>query len=536
MALAKEVVNQTGAMREFEKPEVCEAIKVANANRWTVALSPTEWDEREARLKKEYEKNTKAPGSGVEQPEEKIRIICCSASPKADFYYKHFLNEGNPALKESASQFNDALLDEQAKEIESLRDKCKKYADILDSVGDKLRELKAENRRIKDSDLNLEGLTYATRELKEKNKEIAQLTKENEDLKSWRENQNREISLNTISFINETKRLGKEISRLNKIIHKKNLKIEELGKESSRHLEGKIKMFGENVDLEQMLKDKDAVLPDVAEELRLSKIREKNLTEVGQKYMKENEELKKKLADKVVDKIDAQALKSAESALAYKEKVIAEKDEVIADLGKELKAQKALVSHISKICDSAKINLNLREKQCKKLKEALEEKTNLIEMVRNASKEYCDYGVAANEFIKELASLYVLANNTRIINDEMLERCKNYQTYGFPANCNRETKKEINDIASGKTKEVVVDIAEEGGDHSAIIAQCCKNIAISKVEAEIIERCTKNGTELHYSEKNGFTYTNMYGEEMPIICLRGMCQVFTDEEIKNMKK
>lgn len=475
MALAKEVVNQTGAMREFEKPEVCEAIKVANANRWTVALSPTEWDEREARLKKEYEKNTKAPGSGVEQPEEKIRIICCSASPKADFYYKHFLNEGNPALKESASQFNDALLDEQAKEIESLRDKCKKYADILDSVGDKLRELKAENRRIKDSDLNLEGLTYATRELKEKNKEIAQLTKENEDLKSWRENQNREISLNTISFINETKRLGKEISRLNKIIHKKNLKIEELGKESSRHLEGKIKMFGENVDLEQMLKDKDAVLPDVAEELRLSKIREKNLTEVGQKYMKENEELKKKLADKVVDKIDAQALKSAESALAYKEKVIAEKDEVIADLGKELKAQKALVSHISKICDSAKINLNLREKQCKKLKEALEEKTNLIEMVRNASKEYCDYGVAANEFIKELASLYVLANNTGIINDEILERCKNYQTYGFPANCNRETKKEINDIASGKAKVVGADNAEEGGDHSGKIVLCGKD-------------------------------------------------------------
>lgn len=250
MALAKEVVNQTGAMREFEKPEVCEAIKVANANRWTVALSPTEWDEREARLKKEYEKNTKAPGSGVEQPEEKIRIICCSASPKADFYYKHFLNEGNPALKESASQFNDALLDEQAKKIN---------------------------------------------------------------------------------------RLGKEIARLNKVIHKKNMKIEELRKESSRHLEGKIKMFGENVDLEQMLKDKDAVLSDVAEELRLSKIREKNLTEVSQKYMKENEELKKKLANKIVDKIDAQALKSAESALAYKEKVIAEKDEVIADLGKELK-------------------------------------------------------------------------------------------------------------------------------------------------------------------------------------------------------
>ena len=250
MILENKVIYQNGAIREFEKPEVCEAIKVANANKWVVGLSPTEWDEREDRLKKEHEENTKASGSDGDHPKEKVRIICCSASPKADFYYKHVLKEGNPALKESASQFNDALLDEQADKI---------------------------------------------------------------------------------------KRLGNEITRLNKAIHKKNMKIEELRKESSRHLRGKIKVFYENEDLEQMLKDKNAVLADVAEELRLSKIREKNLTEVSQKYMKENEELKKKLANKIVDKIDAKALKSAESAIAYKEKVIAEKDEVIADLGKELK-------------------------------------------------------------------------------------------------------------------------------------------------------------------------------------------------------
>ena len=227
MILEKKVIYQNGAIREFEKPEVCEAIKVANENRLTVGLTPIEWNEREARLKKEHEENTKDPDSCGEQP-----------------------NEGNPALAESASQFNDALLDEQGKKI---------------------------------------------------------------------------------------KHLTKKITRLNKAIHKKNMKIEELRKESSRHLRGKIKVFYENEDLEQMLKDKNAVLADVAEELRLSKIREKNLTEVSQKYMKENEELKKKLANKIVDKIDAQTLKSAESALAYKEKVIAEKDEVIADLGKELK-------------------------------------------------------------------------------------------------------------------------------------------------------------------------------------------------------
>ena len=230
MVLANKVIYQNGAIREFEKPEVCEAIKVANENRLTVGLTPIEWNEREARLKKEHEENTKDPDSAENHIKEDSVV--------------------NPALAESASQFNDAWLDERAKKI---------------------------------------------------------------------------------------KRLGKEIIRLNKAIHKKNMKIEELRKESSRHLRGKIKVFYENEDLEQMLKDKNAILSDVAEELRLSKIREKNLTEVSQKYMKENEELKKKLANKIVDKINAQALNSAKSALDYKEKVIAEKDDVIADLGKELK-------------------------------------------------------------------------------------------------------------------------------------------------------------------------------------------------------
>ena len=201
----------------YEKPSVLEAFRVLSKEGYYITISGHDYDMRKKRLEKEYEKNTKAPGSGEEQPKEKKGIIYPTTFPKADFYHKHVLNEGNPALKESASQFNDALLDEQAKKI---------------------------------------------------------------------------------------KRLGKEIARLNGIIH-----------------------------------DKNAILSDVAEELRLSKIREKNLTEVGQKYMKEVEDLREKLANKVVDKIDAQALKSAESALAYKEKVIAEKNEVIADLTHELKAK-----------------------------------------------------------------------------------------------------------------------------------------------------------------------------------------------------
>ena len=270
---------------EYEDPTICEAMQVVSSAGYFVCMEMSCFDERKARLKKELEEHANAHVSGKEKAKEKKGIIYPSTSPKADFYYKHVLNEGNPALKEAASQFNDALLDEQGKKI---------------------------------------------------------------------------------------KHLTKKIARLNKIIHKKNLKIEEFRKESSRHLRGKIKMFGENLDLSQELCDKN-------EELRLTKIREKNLAELGLKYVGENEKLKKKLANKIVDEIDARALKSAESALAYKEKMIAEKDEVIADLGKELAATK----------------------------KELEEKTKLVEEVRKYSKEYREYGIEAVKMIRKMAKAIV---------------------------------------------------------------------------------------------------------------------------------
>lgn len=230
----------------WEKQEVIEAKKIVNEHCFAIVMSGKEWFDRQERLKKEHEKNTKAPAPGEEQRKE-----------------------GNPALKEAASQFNDALLDEQAKKI---------------------------------------------------------------------------------------KRLGKEIARLNKTIRKKNLKIEEFRKESSRHLRGKVKLYGETVDLSQELCDKN-------EELRLSKIREKNLTEVCQKYMKEIEELNEK----------------AKSTNMYRHKELAEKDEVIADLGNELAATK----------------------------KELEEKTKLVEVVRKGSKEYSEYGIEAVKMIQKMAKVIV---------------------------------------------------------------------------------------------------------------------------------
>lgn len=329
---------------EHEKPSVLEAFRVLSKEGYYITISAHDYNMREKRLKKEYEENTKATGPGEEQSKE-----------------------GNPALKESASQFNDALLDEQAKKIKSL---------------------------------------------------------------------------------------GKEIAKLNNIIH-----------------------------------DKNAVLSDVAEELRLTKIREKNLAELGLKYVGENEKLKKKLSDMVVDKIDAQALKSAESALAYKEKVIAEKDEVIADLGKELEATK----------------------------KELEEKTNLVEMVRKGSKEYREYGIAALSMIRKMAK--VIVNGGPVSSKDYKEYRRLANGYSFNPQLPDFSEEEEKKLSSSRYNH-----------------QFGNGITLSKEEAKIIERCTKNGTELHYSKKYGLTYTNVFGEELPVICLRGMFYMYTDEEIKNMKK
>ena len=432
---------------EHEKPAVLEAFRVLAKEGYYISISGHDYNEREKRLKKEYEENTKSPGPGEEQPEEKKGIIYPTTFPKADFYYKHVLNEGNPALKEAASQFNDALLDEQGKKIKRLGKEIARLNGIIHDKNEEIKrktkgccELVAETVDLKEALRQTESLLHDTREANSKNLDTCF---KNEDIIE-------DLKKNLAERTKLAKKYGKELE------------------DSSLEL----------CKLEKQLKDKDAVLSDVAEELRLSKIREKNLTEVCQKYMKENKELWATLADNVVDKIDAQALKSAESALAYKEKVI-------TDLGKELEATK---------------------KELEAFKESYKRR------IKEDSEHF--------EHIQKICNVGL---QKWLLESEYLEKDKPFRFQNF-------------DIASGKTKAVGVDIAEEGGDHSAIIARCFKNIAISKDEAEIIERCTKNGTELHYSEKDGFTYTNMYGEEIPIIYLRGMFQAFTDEEIKNMKK
>lgn len=307
---------------EYEDPTICEAMQVVNSAGYFVCMEMSCFNERKARLKKELEEHANAPVSGKEKAKK-----------------------GNPALKVAASQFNDALLDEQAKTIAKQNKELTRLISLIE---------KKEN--------SISRLYY----------EKSVLEKENEDLKKG------EIPARYF----DKALVDEQSEKIKKLEHEK-LDILEMASSCKQTIAGqgkKIKRLGKEISkLNSIIHDKNAVLADVAEELRLTKIREKNLAELGLKYVGENEKLKNELADKVVDKIDAQALKSAESALAYKEKVIAEKDEVIADLGNELAATK----------------------------KELEEKTKLVEEVRKYSKEYREYGIEAVKMIRKMAKVIV---------------------------------------------------------------------------------------------------------------------------------
>lgn len=470
---------------ELESPEICEAMPIVCSAGYMIMMEVCDFNARKARLKEQLEEHSNAPTSG------------------------------SPALKEAASQFNDALLDEQAKKIDEQNKEITRLISLVEKKENSISRLYYEK-----SVLEKENEDLKKGELPARYFDKALVDEQAEKIKKL-EHEKLDILEMASSCKQTIAGQRKKIKRLNKIIHKKNLKIEEFRKESSRHLRGKIKMFGENLNLSQELCDKN-------EELRLTKIREKNLAELGLKYVGENEKLKKKLADKIVDEIDARALKSAESALAYKEKVIAEKDEVIADLGKELAEAKKL--NTAKILD---INAKCMRAARESINDVFESyaakyaKSTLDEL---KDKAYESFNAKAHKLG------FVGSKDGNGIIDQMEE--DSHPTEDNPEEVDLDEILEYvrKALEKGHTVSIDYDKAEEAGDQSATIVQCDNGITLSKEEAEIIERCTKNGTELHYSEKDGFTYTNVFGDEIPIICLRGMCQVFTDEEIKNMKK
>lgn len=314
-----------------EKPEVLDAFRVLSKEGYYIAISGHDYDMRKARLGRPTDK------------------------PSSDT-----LSTLNPALKEAASEFNDALLDEQAKKIEEL---TKEKVNLEDQIT-VLNACKKHNDKIDRSQI---------------------------------------------------KRLGKEISRLNKVISKKS----------------------------RMIKDKDAVLSDVAEELRLSKIREENLTEVCQKYLKEIEELREELADKVVDKIDAQALKSAESALAYKD------------------------SYIEKLKNKKVINNRASMEAIAKYVDAVS-KAELDGLVLVSWKNDGN----------EITSVYQLKNGKRYTLS-LVYTGEEFLFYKTDLDTKRHiSTPEISQEELMKIQEKVAasfDIAEEGGDHSGAVVLCGKD-------------------------------------------------------------
>lgn len=387
------------AFAEYEAPDICEAMQIVCSAGFQLAMLAGVFDERKERLKKEYEKNTKAPDSAKNCIKEDSVVI-------------------NPALKESASQFNDALLDELRKKIAAYKKlhfydtkTSKRKDEIIEELRDKNAELLGMVERmkedVKDIDTNLNAANKTNKDL---NKKVVELTKIKGDLNSWISGLYFCIHHNNDNYKYKLKCLGKEIAKLNGIIH-----------------------------------DKNAILSDVAEELRLTKIREKNLTELCKKYIKANEELKKKLANNVVDKIDAQALKSAESTLAYKEKVIAEKDEVIADLTHELKAK---------------------------------------------HKKYvwykCAYD-AAQQILNTIAD-YAAKHPDKKFSDQMVE--DNHPIEGDPVRNSGENEMEehVKRLCKARKKchryRVSCDNAEEGADLSGVIVLCGKDFidALKKVK------------------------------------------------------
>ena len=121
---------------EYESPKICEAMQIVCSAGYEIMMLAGVFEARKARLKKELKEHSNAPVSGKEKAKE-----------------------GNPALKEAASQFNDALLDEQGKKIKRfdkeiarlnkiIHKKNLKIAEKDEVIGDLGKELKAMKQQL----------------------------------------------------------------------------------------------------------------------------------------------------------------------------------------------------------------------------------------------------------------------------------------------------------------------------------------------------------------------------------------------------
>jgi hypothetical protein len=152
---------------EYEDSEIRKAMEIVCSSGCMLMMGPDSFNERKARMKKEYKEKNKRG----EKPKEKNYTIYGRTSPKADFFYKCFLKEGNPALEEAAKEFNDAMLDE-------LQDRLKRQARVYDRVVETLLgELSRLRGRIKELEDSLlekdEVLNDVIEELADKERQLS---------------------------------------------------------------------------------------------------------------------------------------------------------------------------------------------------------------------------------------------------------------------------------------------------------------------------------------------------------------------------
>lgn len=403
----------------YEKPSVLEAFRVLSKEGYYITISGHDYDMRKKRLEKEYEKNTKAPDSAKNCIKEDSVVI-------------------NPALKESASQFNDALLDEQAKEIERLKKENAESLGIVERMKQDVKEV--------DYKFNA-----ACKESERLNEKIRELIKEKANLKDQITVLNACKKHNDKIDRKQIKCLGKEIAKLNGIIH-----------------------------------DKNAILSDVAEELRLSKIREKNLVEVSQKYMKENEELKKKLEKmtKLVETVRKGSKEYCEYGIAAEKMIQKMAKEIVNDSPVPSKDYKQYRLWANGYRFNPQLPELSEEEEIRALKlliSALEKRGNGIDWKRNADAIKLYVNRASHERLWNPISQDICNEKelSFIINHggKRVKYALHFDGTDIVYECSDPDKKS-NDLMVG------ADIAEEGGDNSGVIVLCGKDFidAIKKMK------------------------------------------------------
>lgn len=227
--------------QEFEKPIVVQALNECYDNHILPMITTEKREERYKKLKADCETTKNDNRPDYEKANEIVdKLIEEEGKPVKG---EHL----NPALQNSAKQFNDALLAEQAKRIKGLTERNKKQNDIIASRNTEIWELQEKVKKME--------------------------------------------------------KMGKQIARLNEVIGKRNATIK---------------------DLKVELDEKD----DLLECYRFS---DKNKEEMISGLKKINEKYRHQLAAATVNKVNEQALKSAESALAYKDKVIDRLKKSISD-------------------------------------------------------------------------------------------------------------------------------------------------------------------------------------------------------------